>query len=376
MIRFITDKKRTPIGLLDTLVINLVSTLPEWFSALIKGNLGQVMRVLLGATILTSTLGPGLANAQVVPPTVNATPIQREFQPGGESQWLRTEGYEVPTRGNTWQANSKNIGVCAITTAPGTAYDHVPGAKSENAIDIAKCSDSNVYAPFGGTVHLSVDSAGNHLIIDHGNGYATHFFHLSAFKVKEGAKVNKGDLVAVVGNTGDFKLAGGAKMGVHLHWEVRRISTNKTIPIYGIRGLKFYNAPNSLGFFPATGNGVDDGVAEYTPAFKYSSGRINFQAGSNRTFTSLSINGINQYGQKPTWTRQDKVGGRLNPPITKKVADNWWWQFERTVTLNFYISSGNNLGAHSCQVNYQGSAYELTIQYAGNNTCQITNVWK
>ncbi|MDB5055726.1 MAG: rane protein [Bacilli bacterium] len=56
---------------------------------------------------------------------------------------------------------------------------------------------------------------GNHVIIDHMNGYKTVYAHLSQFSVTVGKVVEKGDKVGVMGSTGDAT-------GVHLHFEVRR----------------------------------------------------------------------------------------------------------------------------------------------------------
>ncbi len=56
---------------------------------------------------------------------------------------------------------------------------------------------------------------GNLVIIDHGYGYVTYYAHISKFKkgLYRGSKVNRGDVIAFVGNT-------GKSTGPHLHYEV------------------------------------------------------------------------------------------------------------------------------------------------------------
>ena len=43
---------------------------------------------------------------------------------------------------------------------------------------------------------------GKYIIIDHGNGIETAYYHLNAAYVKAGDTVNKGDVIGSVGNTG------------------------------------------------------------------------------------------------------------------------------------------------------------------------------
>ena len=56
--------------------------------------------------------------------------------------------------------------------------------------------------------------AGGSVVIDHGAGLYSMYFHLSEFKVEEGAMVRRGAVLALSGGTGRVT-------GPHLHWGVR-----------------------------------------------------------------------------------------------------------------------------------------------------------
>ncbi|MFW5820486.1 MAG: M23 family metallopeptidase [Bacteroidota bacterium] len=80
-------------------------------------------------------------------------------------------------------------------------------------------------APTGTEVHSTGDGVvkalektrrgkGNTIIIDHGNGYESHYSHLDGFNVRRGQKVKRGDRIGTVGNT-------GLSTAPHLHYEIR-----------------------------------------------------------------------------------------------------------------------------------------------------------
>jgi murein DD-endopeptidase MepM/ murein hydrolase activator NlpD len=56
--------------------------------------------------------------------------------------------------------------------------------------------------------------AGQSMVLDHGGGLYTMYFHLSEFKVDAGATVRRGDVIALSGMSGRVT-------GPHLHWAAR-----------------------------------------------------------------------------------------------------------------------------------------------------------
>lgn len=60
---------------------------------------------------------------------------------------------------------------------------------------------------------------GNTVVIDHGYGYETRYAHLSKINVNVGLKVNRGDVIGLVGNT-------GTSTAPHLHYEVSKDGKN------------------------------------------------------------------------------------------------------------------------------------------------------
>ena len=56
--------------------------------------------------------------------------------------------------------------------------------------------------------------SGKSIVLDHGGGLYTLYFHLSEFKVEEGHEVHKGDVIGLSGMTGRVT-------GPHLHWSAR-----------------------------------------------------------------------------------------------------------------------------------------------------------
>ena len=79
--------------------------------------------------------------------------------------------------------------------------------------DIAAPLGAPVKAANDGIVRLMDDQffSGISVILDHGLGLFTMYFHLDSAAVKEGARVKRGDVIGTVGQS-------GRATGPHLHW--------------------------------------------------------------------------------------------------------------------------------------------------------------
>ncbi|NPV55961.1 MAG: peptidoglycan DD-metalloendopeptidase family protein [Anaerolineae bacterium] len=84
-------------------------------------------------------------------------------------------------------------------------------------LDFTICSANNlnIYAPAPGVVAFTgqLPIKGNFTVIDHGQGIMTGYAHQSEVMVNIGDRVETGQLIGVIGNT-------GRSVGPHLHWEV------------------------------------------------------------------------------------------------------------------------------------------------------------
>jgi murein DD-endopeptidase MepM/ murein hydrolase activator NlpD len=82
--------------------------------------------------------------------------------------------------------------------------------------DFSAPPGSEVLAPAAGTVLLaeSLFVRGNAVMLDHGSGVITGYWHLQKLNVESGQRVEAGQTLGEVGST-------GLSTGAHLHWELR-----------------------------------------------------------------------------------------------------------------------------------------------------------
>jgi len=99
--------------------------------------------------------------------------------------------------------------------------------RMHTGMDFTAATGTDVFATGDGTVEATEKNGwgyGNCIVINHGYGYKTRYAHLSAFKIKVGDKVKRGDLIGLVGTS-------GKSTGPHLHYEVEK-NGEKVNPIH------------------------------------------------------------------------------------------------------------------------------------------------
>jgi murein DD-endopeptidase MepM/ murein hydrolase activator NlpD len=104
-----------------------------------------------------------------------------------------------------------------LTSGFGSREDPFTGDHTMHAgLDIASTIGAEVVAPGSGTVIFAGDKGayGNTIAVDHGRDIVTIYGHLSRILVKVGDRVERGQHIAAVGNS-------GRSTGPHLHYEVR-----------------------------------------------------------------------------------------------------------------------------------------------------------
>lgn len=85
-----------------------------------------------------------------------------------------------------------------------------------HGLDISALPGTEIIAPANGKVtRIHSDRRGGKILeISHGNGFKTIYGHLKGYNVRRGQQVQRGDVIAYVGNS-------GRSTGPHLHYEVQ-----------------------------------------------------------------------------------------------------------------------------------------------------------
>ena len=105
-----------------------------------------------------------------------------------------------------------------LTAAYGTLmHPFYRTLQSHQGVDYAIPEGTRIFATADGIVKEvkgKNSTSGVTVVIDHRNGYTTSYSHLQSVKVKRGRRVQRGDIIALSGNS-------GLSLAPHLHYEVR-----------------------------------------------------------------------------------------------------------------------------------------------------------
>ncbi len=175
-------------------------------------------------TPLTFTHTFAVARAKYPKIQVELTVEKKFTEPSPEQQEQIAEGVKIkqdylsrvtPTR--EWDGQFAAPADAAISDVYGSQRIFNGKAQREHqGLDFRVPTGTAVAAMNSGTVLLArfLYFEGNCVVIDHGQGLLTLYFHLSEFKVKEGDTVQRGQEIGLSGGT-------GRATGPHLHVGVR-----------------------------------------------------------------------------------------------------------------------------------------------------------
>ncbi len=150
----------------------------------------------------------GVPPRTVNPPAAIAARIQRE-QAKVTAARLRDDPRPDFAQAFQWPVQGRISG----RFGNGRVYNGQPGA-GHSGMDIAVPSGTPVRAPAAGVITFAAPDlylTGGTVLLDHGFGISSNFLHLSRIDVKEGDRVEQGQVIAAVGAT-------GRATGPHLHW--------------------------------------------------------------------------------------------------------------------------------------------------------------
>jgi murein DD-endopeptidase MepM/ murein hydrolase activator NlpD len=151
------------------------------------------------AVLGSAPTGAGV-DSVVIPPTASAAPAlswvapKRKVKPVPAAQWVNP----LPEAG--------------VTSCFGERWGRLHAG-----VDLAAADGTRIRAAGAGVVVAAgeAEGYGNAVLIDHGNGFLTHYGHMSAITVTVGQHVKAGEQIGNEGSTGH-------STGPHLHFEVHQ----------------------------------------------------------------------------------------------------------------------------------------------------------
>jgi murein DD-endopeptidase MepM/ murein hydrolase activator NlpD len=153
---------------------------------------------------------------------VPAEKVKFEKESGRTEKELELELAELAKKSpqeKLWQgAFYPPIDIASVSTEYGTIRTtQERGRYMHKAVDVVNQPKSVVWATQDGNIVIKdrYEHSGNTVVIDHGCGIFSLFFHLDSFAdITVGEKVKRGRPIGTIGQTGYAR-------GYHLHWEMR-----------------------------------------------------------------------------------------------------------------------------------------------------------
>lgn len=190
-----------------------------------RGLCGGVAAFLIMAAMASGVLGCAGHREAAKPTTITSTRPLAAYVYRIEPRPVRAPVFERPAEQpaltpiaavpESWPIDHP---ACKVISTFGVRRASGGSGKSRlhRGIDIKAPFGAPVVATADGAVTLSTvqDGYGHIVVVDHGEGCATAYAHLSARNVKVGDKVCKGDELGKIGRTGRATTP-------HLHYEVR-----------------------------------------------------------------------------------------------------------------------------------------------------------
>jgi peptidoglycan glycosyltransferase len=200
------------------------------FATLAKGALRAARKSVQAPPVTPTPLPPTpIAPAPTAPgvvPTAQITPVPGETTPVAVDEPMQPDIPYKPGQAPFFdevRASCPEFDEVIIGTGQfgwPSKYQYFSGGKfveNHPGADFGTPVGTQVYAADAGMVIYAGWTSvgyGNTVVIDHGNGFWTLYAHLSQISTTCGAAVDKGQRVAMSGNTGNSS-------GPHLHFEVR-----------------------------------------------------------------------------------------------------------------------------------------------------------
>jgi murein DD-endopeptidase MepM/ murein hydrolase activator NlpD len=170
---------------------------------------------VLAAALILGSLTLGTAPVAADPGRADA--MSAKADPQFRALFMTWKRLDQAEHGVMSVPSIKPVDTLTLTSFFGVRADPFRGTAAMHAgVDIPGAVGTPIYATADGIVGRAgwYGGYGNLVELEHGQGLQTRYGHLSRIMVAPGARVKRGDVIALMGST-------GRSTGSHLHYEVR-----------------------------------------------------------------------------------------------------------------------------------------------------------